>query len=69
MKLNNSLTDATVLEELGRRLACARIAASLTQADLADRASVGKRTVERIEAGGSVTTGQSDTGSASPGPS
>jgi transcriptional regulator with XRE-family HTH domain len=54
MKLNNALTDVTVLEELGRRLARARIAASLTQADLADRASVGKRTVERIEAGGSV---------------
>jgi transcriptional regulator with XRE-family HTH domain len=54
MKLNNALTDATVLKELGRRLARARIAASLTQADLADRASVGKRTVERIEAGGSV---------------
>ncbi len=33
MKLNNTLTDAAVLEELGRRLARTRIAASLTQAD------------------------------------
>ncbi|MCE5255298.1 MAG: helix-turn-helix domain-containing protein [Spirochaetaceae bacterium] len=48
------MTDAAVLEELGARLARARIAASLTQTDLASRASVGKRTVERIEAGGSV---------------
>ncbi|MCE5255468.1 MAG: helix-turn-helix domain-containing protein [Spirochaetaceae bacterium] len=54
MKLNNTLTDAAVLEELGKRLARARITSSLTQADLANRAAVGKRTVERIEAGESV---------------
>lgn len=54
MKVNNTLTDAAVLEELGKRLAHARIASSLTQADLADQAAVGKRTVERIEAGESV---------------
>jgi len=33
MKLNNALTDATAPEELRRRLARARIAASLTQTD------------------------------------
>lgn len=54
MELNKTLTDAAVLEELGKRLARVRITASLTQADLADRAVVGKRTVERIEAGESV---------------
>jgi transcriptional regulator with XRE-family HTH domain len=54
MKLEDSLTDAAVLEELGKRLARARISSSLTQADLANRAAVGKRTVERIESGKSV---------------
>jgi len=54
MKLDNTLTDAAMLEELGKRLTRARIASSLTQAELADRAAVGKRTVERIEAGKSV---------------
>jgi transcriptional regulator with XRE-family HTH domain len=54
MKLEGSLTDAAVLEELGKRLARARISSSLTQADLANRAAVGKRTVERIESGESV---------------
>jgi len=54
MKLDTSLTDSAVLEELGKRLARARISSSLTQAELADRAAVGKRTVERIETGKSV---------------
>jgi transcriptional regulator with XRE-family HTH domain len=54
MKLEGFLTDAAVLEELGKRLARARISSSLTQADLAERAAVGKRTVERIESGKSV---------------
>ncbi len=54
MNLDTSLTDSAVLEELGKRLARARIAAPLTQAELADRAAVGKRTVERIETGKSV---------------
>ncbi len=54
MKLEGFLTDAAVLEELGKRLARARISSSLTQADLANRAAVGKRTVERIESGKSV---------------
>jgi len=54
MKLEGSLTDAAVLEELGKRLARARISSSLTQAELANRAAVGKRTVERIESGESV---------------
>jgi transcriptional regulator with XRE-family HTH domain len=54
MKLEDSLTDAAVLEELGKRLARARISSSLTQAELAERAAVGKRTVERIESGESV---------------
>ncbi|HEY2274357.1 MAG TPA: helix-turn-helix transcriptional regulator [Steroidobacteraceae bacterium] len=51
MKLTRELTDSAVLEELGARLARARIDANLTQAHLAEEAGVGKRTIERLEAG------------------
>lgn len=45
------LTDAAVLEVLGSRLERRRIEAQLTQAALAERAGIAKRTLERIEAG------------------
>jgi transcriptional regulator with XRE-family HTH domain len=51
MKIDNLLTDDAVLAELGRRIAEIRLAADLTQADLAAAAGVSKRTVERLEAG------------------
>ena len=54
MKLTNLITDDTVLRELGTRLARQRIDRSRTQAQLARRAGIGKRTLERIEAGDSV---------------
>jgi len=56
MKLQNSLADAVVLVELGNRLARRRIELSLTQTEMAKRAGIGKRTLERIEAGCSAQT-------------
>ncbi len=53
MNLTAMLSDEAILAELGRRLADRRIARELTQADVAERAGIGKRTLERIEAGGS----------------
>jgi transcriptional regulator with XRE-family HTH domain len=51
MKIEPLLTDASILAELGERLASLRIQRNLTQAELADQAGVSKRTVERLEAG------------------
>ena len=50
-RITTTLTDAAVLAVLGQRLERHRIAADLTQAALAERAGVSKRTLERIEAG------------------
>ena len=54
MSISDSMSDEAVLAELGRRLAQRRLAFRLTQAELAERAGVGKRTVERVEAGESA---------------
>jgi transcriptional regulator with XRE-family HTH domain len=51
MKIDNLLTNDAILAELGRRITDIRLAADLTQADLAEAAGVSKRTVERLEAG------------------
>ena len=55
MKITAHLTDGSILEELGGRLACARLARNLTQAMLAEQAGVSKRTVERLESGAVAT--------------
>ncbi|HMB38393.1 MAG TPA: helix-turn-helix domain-containing protein [Wenzhouxiangellaceae bacterium] len=54
MKISESDSDQAIQDELGRRLAQRRIELRLSQADLAEQAGVGKRTVERIEAGESA---------------
>ena len=51
MRIDNLLTDDALLAELGRRIAAHRLAADLTQAQLAHAAGLSKRTVERLEAG------------------
>lgn len=51
MKITAQLTDGAVLTELGARIARLRLDQNLTQADLANLAGVGKRTIERLEAG------------------
>lgn len=54
MKFQDLLTDDAVLRELGGRLSRRRLELNLTQAQVADRAGIGKRTLERIEAGAST---------------
>jgi len=49
-----TLNDATQLEAIGKRLTQARIRMEWTQAELAKEAGIGKRTLERLEAGQSV---------------
>jgi transcriptional regulator with XRE-family HTH domain len=55
MKINNQATDEAILAELGGRLAKTRLDRNLTQVQLAERAGVSKRTVERLEAGAVAT--------------
>ena len=56
MKIDAIMSDDALLAELGQALAARRIALNLTQAELADQAGIGKRTVERVEAGHSCQT-------------
>lgn len=56
MKLQDQHHDDAVLVELGHRLAQLRIDMNLTQAELSKKAGVGKRTLERLEAGQTVQT-------------
>jgi len=54
MKIEGLLADEAILAELGGRLTQRRLELQLTQEMLAERAGVAKRTVERIEAGGTA---------------
>ncbi len=51
MKIVSELTDATIAQILGERIERYRIEAGLTQAELAEQAGIGKRTLERVEGG------------------
>jgi len=54
MKISTLLTDDAILAEIGSRIARRRLELQLTQAALAEQAGIGKRTLERIEAGASA---------------
>lgn len=54
MHISNLLSDAAVLAEIGKRITSRRLAMQLTQAQVARQAGVGKRTLERVEAGESA---------------
>jgi transcriptional regulator with XRE-family HTH domain len=56
MKLENIQMDRAVLVEVGVRLARVRIDLGMTQAALAREAGIGKRTLERLEAGAPTQT-------------
>lgn len=49
--IESSLADTALLSELGTRLARQRLHADLTQAELAARAGIGLRTLQRLESG------------------
>jgi transcriptional regulator with XRE-family HTH domain len=51
MSFNSSMTDAALLASLGERLARVRLDANLTQSELARRAGIGLRTLQRLESG------------------
>src|SRR5271154_4892978 len=54
MQLEELMTDAAVLAELGRRLTRQRLERNWTQAELAAEAGLGQATVQRAERGESV---------------
>lgn len=54
MRFHELLTDDAALRELGERLTRRRLELNLTQAQVANTAGIGKRTLERIEAGAST---------------
>ena len=51
MKYNIAMTEDEALCESGRRLSQIRLSRNMTQAELAQRAGVSKRTLERLEMG------------------
>ncbi len=56
MAFEKLMSDQAILKEIGERLSRRRVELQFTQAELAKEAGVSKRTVERVEAGGSTQT-------------
>jgi transcriptional regulator with XRE-family HTH domain len=56
MIISGDVSDDAVMKELGRRIAQLRVDSNYTQEYLAERAGVGKRTLERLEKGMQVQT-------------
>lgn len=54
MEINNLLSDAAILQEMGARVARCRLNRNQTQDALADEAGVSRATVQRIEQGHST---------------
>lgn len=54
MKIDRSLSESAALAELGERAQQYRVGMNLTQAELATRAGISRRTLERLESGSSV---------------
>ncbi len=52
--LNNDLSDATILKELGNRVARYRLNRNMSQLTMAKEAGVSKSTIQRIEGGSSI---------------
>lgn len=55
MKMVAELTDEAMLRLIGERLARWRLMRNMTQAQVAEQAGVGLRTVQRLELGASAT--------------
>ncbi len=51
MKFDVGMTEDEALREAGRRLAQARLCRNMTQAELALRSGISKRSLERLESG------------------
>jgi len=51
MRIDEHLGVEAVIEQVGQRLARRRLDLGLSQAEAAEKAGLGKRTVERLEAG------------------
>jgi transcriptional regulator with XRE-family HTH domain len=54
MRIEAQLTDDAVLAELGQRLARGRLERNLSQAQFGEEAGIGRRTLQRLEAGEQV---------------
>jgi transcriptional regulator with XRE-family HTH domain len=54
MHIDDHMSEAAILAELGHRLERHRVERNRTQADLAEEAGIGRATLQRIERGESV---------------